>query len=329
MAEMGIKGEFEKGGLAFGASAAMFGVGAAFVGLSSLAATPPGAAAAATMTASAAIAGGLSIAFRYGAKCPPRMDFNEVVMFERTDLELPEPHTEFESALQGFLQEQLNLRRALDQFVVSLERQQGTECVLKGEIGSDEDAARAQEMEPRQHEATLHNLAACSSLLGNSLEIAPQVNGTWQQFRQEEVGPRINELWLRRRRNGLSGGTFFPPIVDIQETREAANRLREGYHEAREQYRFAEFFVSDELAGNSMLDRVLDHPSLWQLPEILLPQRWIEITGALVDVELVAGDGRPSEESLRRGLDEPPDFLPSLPWLEWPEWRWVLQRPSP
>jgi hypothetical protein len=50
-------------------------------------------------------------------------------------------------------------------------------------------------------------------------------------------------------------------------------RLREGYDQVREQYRFAEFFVSDEVAGTSMLDRVLDYPSLWQLPETLLPQR--------------------------------------------------------
>jgi hypothetical protein len=135
----------------------------------------------------------------------------------------------------------------------------------------------------------------------------------------------------RRRRNGLSSETFLPPITDIQETREAMRRLREGYDQVREQYRFAEFFVSDEVAGTSMLDRVLDYPSLWQLPETLLPQRWIEIMGAVVDIELGPGDGRPSEESLRRGLDELSAFPSPLSswWLEWPWWRWLLERPLP
>jgi hypothetical protein len=284
------------GGIAagvFGVSSALFWGAAEGLAFTSAALTPAGAAAAATMGIAAAVAAGLSGGMGIFAACPPRIDFDNVEAFERTDLRLSDPQSELESSLQGFLIEQLNLRKALGILVASLERQQGAEAVLRGEIGSQEDAERASEFEPLQREATIQSLVAYSELLRNSLELAPEVNDAWRHFRQEEVQPKVNQIWLRYRSSGLSGGTYLPPITDIREAREAVDRLRELYTDAKAQYRLAQFGVTDDVVGFSLSDKFAQHPSLWHLPETLLTQRWFEVTRALIDVELIVGDDRP------------------------------------
>src|SRR5215204_5838173 len=53
---------------------------------------------------------------------PPRADFDTVDRFERVELALSEPETEFEATLQGFAGETLQQTGALAALVASLER---------------------------------------------------------------------------------------------------------------------------------------------------------------------------------------------------------------
>jgi hypothetical protein len=239
---------------------------------------PPAAAALGVAAAYAAVGaaafGALSLMGGWLAECPPRIDFTEVTRFERIDLGLREPNNEVVAALQNFLTEQLNLRQASNAFLMSLERQQGAECVLKGQIGSDQDRQQAGEFEPLQREAITQNVEACAELHTNSLDLATTGNNAWREFRRVNLAP---------------GATL--QIKNVQEAKDALRQAREALNEAKEEYRLVEFGVTDF----TEVERAYDHPTtIAKLPETLIYQDWFERTRRVreIDFEEGVGDAR-------------------------------------
>src|SRR5215208_4698110 len=119
---------------------------------------------------------------------PPRADFDTVDRFERVELALSAPETEFEATLQGFAGETLQQTGALTALVASLERFDGAEAVLNDPNNPERE--KAAEFLPLQREAAEHNLAVVRETQGNLLEIGPKVNSDWSVFRTDNDIPQ-------------------------------------------------------------------------------------------------------------------------------------------
>jgi hypothetical protein len=226
------------------------------------------------------------------ASDPPRLDYDQIDRFARIELTLSPSDDRFEAALQTFLAESLNAGKALDALLVSLERQQGAEAVLKGRIGYADDAAEAKEAELSQRQALAYNLSAYSQLLTNQLVPAGQaLDDAWLDFRGGALGSAINEAWLKYRRSNLSGG--MPLIGDIPAARNRIKQLRERFDRAKGEYKLTEFGVTDFRVVYWAFDHLglsLDLPGLSHLPESLFDGEWFAAIYAVTYMDFVDSD---------------------------------------
>ncbi len=226
---------------------------------------------------------------------PPRIDYDQIDRFERIELTLSPSDDEFEATLQRFLKESLNAGRALNALLVSLERQQGAEAVLKGKVGSAEDAAVAKDAELWQRQAISHNLAAYTELLqGPMILEGAALDNAWLDFRSGALGSAINEAWLEYRQSNLSGGV--PLIRDIQAARNRTKELRERFNKAKVEYKLAEFGVTDFRVVHWAFDHPslsLDSPRLSNLPENLFDKEWFSAVRAVTYMDFVDSNTPP------------------------------------
>jgi hypothetical protein len=242
------------------------------------------------------------------------------------DLQLPPPDNEFQTTFQSFSVELLHWQMASRAFLASLERQQGAECVLKGGIGSEQDRAAASDLELLQREALEHNMRANAALVGNLLELGPQLNERWQVFRRETVGPWINEAWQQYSGSNLCDAT--PLIRDIHQARDIQREAREELSQIGEEFRLAEFGITDY----SVAERAIEHPTIMkEPPEILISNELLESLRQVQHLEITEESGGPEGT-----LQQAPNMLfeastsgrysnegmRSLP--PWPWWRWLV-----